>query len=380
MNGFGIRRREIMQALGLASVVLALALASQAAASKDSTPGVPIVSTGASNPVGSTSATLQGSIDPRTLPTTYFFQYGPTTAYGSQTTPATLASTGTTKIKVSQLVTGIVLGEHYRLVATNADGMKAGHDRVLSVKRKGALKSGFTLASAFAPTPLGSTFILSGTLTGPGNGNRAIVLQASPYPYRAPFADVGHPIATSATGGFAFRVSSLFTSTKFRVVTASAPALSSPIVTELVTVRVLLKARVSHGLVRLYGTVTPAEVGAHVFFQLEKARGEEEETPGGVDKPVKVEKPAKVEKPGKGGKGGKHEKAERPPAYLTRFSTIVKRGTKSLSRFSAVVKIRDAGSYRAYVQIPAGALVSGHSQTIALRAAPGSARKRKRTQ
>jgi len=386
MRSLTSKRMMTVQALALTGLALALPLASQAASNKASSPGPPLVSTGSFTHANGSSAVLEGSVDPRTLATTYYFQYGPTTAYGSQSTPASLPAGGTTKVKVSRAVTGILLGYHYRLVATNADGTKDGHDRVLNLKKKQVKQSGFVLPSAFAPTPVGGTFVLSGTLTGLGNANRAIALQASPYPYRTPFAAVGAPITTNAVGGFSFRVSNLFTSTRFRIVTVGAPVLSSAIVTEEVVVRVLLKARSSRagGLVRLYGTVTPAEVGAHIFFQLEKSKAEEETKPGKVEKPPKIEKPSKHAKGrkggsgGGGGSGGKSERSERPPAFLTKFSTVVKRATKSFSRFSIVVKIRTTGHYRAYVVIPAGPLASGHSQTILLHAAPGSPTKGKK--
>ena len=224
------------------------------------------------------------------------------------------------------------------------------------------------LPKTFAPTPLGGTFALSGALTGTGNANRAIVLQASPYPYTAPFADIGASIVTNATGRFSFRVAHLSASTKFRVGTVGPPLLYSPIVPARVAVFVTLKARSGGhtGLARLYGTVTPAEVGAHVFFQLEK--------PAKTEKTAKSEKPAKLEKPGKG-KSEKSEEREEAPTFSTKFSTIVKRGTRTISRFSAVVSIRDAGRYRAFVEIRPGLLVSGHSTSILLRAAPKGKKK-----
>jgi hypothetical protein len=312
---------------------------------------------------------LQGSIDPRLLVTTYYFEYGPTAAYGSRTATGTLPA-GSAKVKVSQPVTGIQLGYHYRLVASNAGGTRDGHDRTITTKQKSA----FVLPATFQPTPVGSPFVLSGTLTGPGNASRAIVLQASPYPYRTAFANVGAPIATDATGRFSFRVPKLTISTKFRVATVSARPLYSPVVPEPATVRVVLKVRSSRsapGLVRLYGTVTPAEAGAHVFVQLEKppkGKGEEEA------KAPRSERPIKPEKTKKGGsnKGGKAENSEKLPTYLSEFSTVVKPGTRAISRFSVVVKIQTAGHYRVFVVVRPGPLASGHSQTIYLHAAPGA--------
>lgn len=374
MKSARIKRLTVLQLVVLAGAALALPLASQAAS--NATPGKPIVVTAGTTRVSPPSAVLLGSIDPRTLPTTYYFEYGATSTYGLRTASATLAG-GTAKVKVSQSVTGIQIGYHYRLVAFNADGTRDGHDRTIGTSQKSA----FALPKTFQETPLGGAFILNGVLTGPSNGNRSIVLQASPYPYRTAFADVGAPIATAADGRFAFRVAKLTTSTRFRVATVSAKPLYSPVVPELVTVRVLLKVRSSAsapGLVRLYGTVTPAEVGAHVFVQLEKppkAKGEQGQAPKGevVIKPEKNNK-----RSSRTNRSEKAENGEKLPTYVTEFSGVVKPGTRALSRFSMIVKIQTHGNYRVFVVIRPGALTSGHSQTVYLHAAPGSKQKRKK--
>jgi hypothetical protein len=372
MRNFQIRRVSVTPKLALASLALMLALAAQATAHKSettpsSTPAAPHVSTGGVTHVSATSATLEGSIDPHNLATTYYFQYGATAAYGAQTTPASLPA-GSATVKVLQTVTSFLQGYHYRLVATNADGMKAGHDRIFTSSKK---KSAFELPQTFAPIQLGGAFTLSGTLTGAGNANRQIVLQATPYPYTAPFADVGSPIPTTTTGRFTFSMNDLSTSTKFRVVTVGAAPVTSLIVPQQVTVRVILKVRTSsrRGLVRLYGTVTPAEVGAHVFLQFEK--------PPKAEAAPKGERPTKLENPAKG-KNKSERSEEKGPKFLTKFSTVVKPGTKAISRFSAVVSVREAGNYRAFVEVRPGPLVSGHSLNVALRAAPATTKKKKK--
>jgi hypothetical protein len=341
------------------------ALPSQAANTKPASSGHPTVVTGTVTRVIGTSAALNGTVNPQGSATNYYFKYGPTVAYGQQTTPASIPA-GTTAVKVSQTVTGLLPGYHYRLVATNAVATAEGHDRVFNPKLK-KKKSAFTLPKTFQPVTVGGTFVLSGSLTGTGNANREIVLQASAYPYRTAYADVGAPIVTSASGAFSFRVAGLQTSTKFRVATVGTVPVYSLIVPLEVEVRVILKVRSSGhpGLVRLYGTVNPAEVGAHVFFQLEKAPKE---------KLQDSEKPTKLEKPGK----GRSEAAEKPPAFVTRFTTTVKPGTKALARFSAIVSVRDAGHYRAFVAVPAGPLASGHSLTVTLHANPNLQKKNKK--
>jgi hypothetical protein len=363
MRSYRIKHMTILPALALASLALALPLTSQAASSP-SEPAAPSVSTGGVGTVTGTSAVLQGSVNPHTLATSYYFKYGPTIAYGEQTAAGTVPGgpSAIDTVKVSATATGIQPSWHYLLVAINADGPKEGHDRLFSIKAttKKTKKPGFVLAKSFPPTPLGDAFVLDGTLTGAGNANRAIVLQASPYPYTAAYADVGAPILTGPTGTFSFHVAGLSSSTKFRVATASPPSLLSRVIPELVSVRVVLRARASghKGLVRLYGTVVPAEVGAHVYFQLEKAAK------------------TNAEKPGKPEKSGKAEEKEKAPKFATKFDTVVKHATKTISRFSAVVSIRDTGRYRAFVQLRPGPLASGTSLSILLHA-PKKAKKHK---
>ncbi len=77
-----------------------------------------------------TSVLLEGTVNPHTLATTYYFKYGATTAYGAQTAVGTLAAsaTATASARVSEPAAAIKEGFHYRLVATNALGTSEGHD------------------------------------------------------------------------------------------------------------------------------------------------------------------------------------------------------------------------------------------------------------
>lgn len=326
------------------ALVVALALALAPGAQAAVKLGPPLVATaGATQPRG-TSATLLGTVNPRGAVTTYYFQYGPTIAYGRQSTPATLPA-GLTRVKVGQAVTGILPGYHYRLVASNGYGPTLGKDRTFGLKSTELAAPKFTLAKSPEPTPFGGAYVLGGSITGVGSANRKLALQSSPFPYLTPFTTIGLPVLTNALGRFSFRVPSLSTSTQFRISTLDPRPAYSPIVTHRVAVRVTLKVRTTRhkGLVRLYGTVTPARVGAPVRFQLLR--------------PVR---------PGK---------SEQETRFVTQFSTVVKRGTKTISRFSAIERIRSGGSYRAYVVVRAGALVSGASAAVLLHAAPGSAGK-----
>lgn len=369
---------KIMLALALAgATVSSFAVACLTAlpavtSAAEVSPAPPHVTTGGVTHVNGTSADLEGIINTRTLAATYYFVYGPTSTYGSQTPTQTLPAGNNLPVRVSQPVSGLLSGYHYRLVAINSAGAKKeGKDRVYIAKLK-SKKAQFELPSTIEPIVLGQVFVLSGSLKGTDSANRAIVLQASTYPYTAAYATIGGPVLTSATGAFSFRVANLAASTRFRVATVAATGavpIYSKLVTEPVEVRVSLKVRTTSrkkGLVRLYGTVTPAETGAHIYFQLERTR---------KPKPVKSGKPESEKKTEKA-----EERAEKGPIFATtRFSTVVKPATKTLSRFSVVVQLKDAGRYRAFVELKPGPLASGYSQPVLIRTVEPKTKKKKKS-
>jgi hypothetical protein len=94
----------------------------------------PTVSSGGATAIASTSATLNGSVNPQGQATTYRFEYGTTTGYGSATSNQTLSASDSTSHAVSADVSGLAPGAsyHYRLVATNASGTTAGDDRTFT--------------------------------------------------------------------------------------------------------------------------------------------------------------------------------------------------------------------------------------------------------
>jgi hypothetical protein len=315
---------------------LAIALFAVSALAAETT-SAPRAATGTVGHVRGTSAVLQGSVNPNGLDTTYFFQYGPTVAYGHQTPTASVGK-GTTSVKVGQTVVGFIAGYHYRIVATNSKGTKVGRDRIYSTTSR-RLKFAIESTKQLAPTPYGGTFVLRGTLT--GGPLHLISAQSSPFPYLTAFTDVGTSLLTNAAGAFAIPIPNLKQSTQLRVRTADARPLFSAIVSARVAVRVTLKVRSSarKGLYRLYGTVTPAKVGATVLFQVQKAT-----RPHGQD--------------------------ELETRFATQGKTVVKRATRTFSRFSQVLTIKRSGRYRAYVVLHSGALVSGASPSVTLHAAP----------
>jgi Ca2+-binding RTX toxin-like protein len=92
----------------------------------------PEVETGGATAVKATSATIEGTVNPEGSTTSYYFEYGPTTAYGTKipASPKAVGS-GFNTVAVSQALTGLAQGTtyHYRLVATNAAGTETGFDQ-----------------------------------------------------------------------------------------------------------------------------------------------------------------------------------------------------------------------------------------------------------
>src|SRR5262245_28369561 len=50
----------------------------------------PTVATGSASPLGTDGATVNGRVHPHGIPTRYWFEYGPTAAYGARTEPRDL--------------------------------------------------------------------------------------------------------------------------------------------------------------------------------------------------------------------------------------------------------------------------------------------------
>ncbi|MGI8801484.1 MAG: hypothetical protein ACR2KV_04825 [Solirubrobacteraceae bacterium] len=267
MNSFARHHLARRRLVKLAVVGASLTLAPAAVAA----PARPAVKTGAPSAVTYQSATLNGTVNPSNELTTYFFQYGTTTKYGSQTMPGTLAA-GTRTVSVPSPVAGLVpvTKYHFRVVAVNATGASLGADASFTTK---SVPLSLAIAALPNPVTFGSPLSVVGTLTGTGAANREVVLQGNPYPFTAGFQNVGFPGLTLATGVFGFNLLSLPVTTQFRVVSigAGAPVLS-PTVTEQVGLRVTMhvrtrRIRAGSYTMRFFGLVSPAEPGARVSVQ-----------------------------------------------------------------------------------------------------------------
>jgi hypothetical protein len=245
-----------------AALLLAPATASAAAR--------PAVKTGGVSSVTFSSATLNGKVDANNAATTYFFQIGTTSLYGSNTAVTPIGS-GANPRRVSVAVAGLAPSTryHYRIVAQNSHGIRKGADRTFKTRLQ---PLGVTLAANPPTVAPGGAATLAGQLTGTNKANRDVVLQSNPWPYTQGFANVGNPQVTDAAGNYSFPVLSVPVTTQFRVLLRQRPEVVSPIVVLGAALQVRTKARKvarhRHSVsVRFRGGVSPQNDGGRVDIQ-----------------------------------------------------------------------------------------------------------------
>jgi hypothetical protein len=169
----GSRRRRPTTS---ASSRRATAARRRAATRRSLTTGAPAVQTGAAQAVGASGATLTGTVDPNGRATSWYFEYGTSTRYGSRTTSRDAGSgadPGSVSIGVGGLDPGATY--HFRLVARSSDGTAQGADA--SFRTSGALAATIRLA---APVVVyGRRVTLTGTVSSGASGQRVAILGQS---------------------------------------------------------------------------------------------------------------------------------------------------------------------------------------------------------
>jgi hypothetical protein len=308
-------RRRGLLASAAKIAVLALPAAAQAAV-------VPKVNTNGPREVSYGSAVLTGSVNPNGANTSYYFQYGLTKAYGSQTAIAD-AGSGAKAVAVRLPISGLqpLTVYHYRLVAVNSAGASIGDDEKLLTTK---VPLSLSILSSPNPVPFGGTVTVQGTLSGTDNANRVVVLQANPFPYTSGFQSVGNPSVTLPNGEFKFVVLNQEQSTQFRVFSTPSKPVVSAVTTENVAVRVSSHvARTKRrGFARIYGTVTPAVIGAQVgMLRIAQGHG------------------------------------------ILAGGTVVKPLNSISGQFSRVVRVRK-GAYRVLVKVAPGGVVSAYGTPL----------------
>jgi hypothetical protein len=260
--------RSIRRRGGLAAAVVLGALIAPATALA----AAPGITTGGATAVTTTTATLHGSVDPNGTATSYIFQYGTTRLYGTSTTPLS-AGGGNKARKVAVTISGLAPATtyHYRLVGLRSGTTKVwvGKDRTFKTDRQ---PLGVSLAATPNPVRTGGRITLAGTLSGTGNKDRRVQLQANAWPYTTGFqSGLVNDQITTATGGFLFTVFPVNVNTQYRVLMPAKPNVVSPIVVLGTTSKVTRHAKVRRGnrrgRIRFFGRITPALDGAGVYIQ-----------------------------------------------------------------------------------------------------------------
>lgn len=98
----------------------------------------PTVITSAASSVTSSSATLNGKVNPNGLSTEYYFEHGTSTSYGSTTTKKD-AGSGTSEVSVSETLSSLIASTAYyfRLVATSSAGITQGSSQSFTTSSSG---------------------------------------------------------------------------------------------------------------------------------------------------------------------------------------------------------------------------------------------------
>lgn len=290
----------------------------------------PTATTGNARSVTFSGATLTGAVNPHGQATNYYFQYGTSTRYTNQT-PLTPVGNGTRTVGVSEPITGLsaVTKYHFRLVAVGPGGANQtarGADRTFTTAK---IPLAIGIVAVPEPVVYGSPLMVEGTLSGTGNANRAVVLQAKPFPFTGPFMNIGDAHLTDAAGGFAFPFLGLIQTAQLQVITTGKPTVVSPVITEHVAVQVSINVHSTRrrGFAKVTGTVTPPEVGNVVAFQ----------------------------------------KITRHHGFVTVGTAIVHTGTFTTGRFSRTLHVRTPGVYRAFVNVVSGAQVANVSRTVQIK-------------
>jgi hypothetical protein len=286
----------------------------------------PGVSTGPAVNVTATTAQLRGFVDANGLPTTYFFEYGPTTAYGSATRLDDVGSASggrAVRANVGSLTPGTTY--HYRIVATNSDGTASSLDRSF------ATRTPFTVRARRLAVGFGEKPVFTGDLAGASSGGRRVGLEARAFPYSGAFTGLGDPTVTGTDGTFTLTAPVPLLSTEYRVTTFDSPPSTSSAIKIGVRIQVgtvVSRTTVARGSsVRFSGTVAPAHAG--VPFAVQKRKN-----------------------------GG----------WVTVAGGLTTRGDAKVSRYSKSVRIGSSGRYRVYVRVSDGDHLPRGGRAVQIRA------------
>jgi hypothetical protein len=287
----------------------------------------PVVTSGAATSIEPTTAVLNGFVTPKGAATTYYFQIGTSSLYGS-VTPAGTVAAGSGRVKVTAAVSGMapVTTYHYRLVAQNSQGVARGSHRTFKTKK---IPLGFSVAATPNPVEAGGATTIAGVLTGTDGPDRRIIVKSNPWPYTQGFLPVGNELVTNDDGSFSVPVLSVPVTTQFRVEMVARPDIVSTPLTVGASLDVTRRVKVTRGdrrgRLRFRGRITPAVDGEQVLIQKLRLRD-------GV--------------------------------WVTVGETFARNAGDSSSRYRKTISQRRGGRYRVLVNVDEGTYAPSSSHSI----------------
>lgn len=225
---------------------------------------MPTATTGNATAITQTSAKLNGTVKPNGENTTYHFEFGTTTAYGTLTPEAGPVNAGAGNTKVSTDIASLAPGTvyHYRLVATNPSGTVNGTDHTFTTRPAVSLNASKTVGH------FDDNITLGGQVFGTSVAGLTVTLQENPYPF-SDWSDVS-TTTTDASGRYQF-IRQLKTNTAWRVIAGTKPPGTSNTAFVLQQDSVTMKAsttRPKRGHTVLFtGFAKPARFGFPVYIQ-----------------------------------------------------------------------------------------------------------------
>lgn len=165
--------------VALATALFSVALGVSAASAQTTPPSpncaagqapAPAVVTEQPTGVSDTNATLRGTVNPNGCLTTYHFEYGTTTAYGTKT-PVTMAGSGTSPIAAVHQAIGLLPDTtyHFKLVAVSAGATVSGADMSFHTPKGCVPKVSLPLAATEAPSSVSATTAVLNGIVGPNS-------------------------------------------------------------------------------------------------------------------------------------------------------------------------------------------------------------------
>jgi len=170
----------------------------------------PVVATQDATGITLTAATLNGTVNPNGLSTSYHFEWGTTPSYGNNTTTQS-AGSGTATQPESANISGLNSGTtyHFRISAVNSDGTSNGNDFTFV---PGAASVTTTAASSITMT----TATAGGNVT--GDGGSSVTARGTCWSTAAnPTIAGNHTTDGSGTGVFTSSLTGLTSNTTYHI-------------------------------------------------------------------------------------------------------------------------------------------------------------------